>query len=67
MKTRGNRPTAFICFEVFGTRDEVRSPVFLQVFSNDTIKMQMQVFDLRLKTCFIADENQLVMFYRVFH
>ena len=28
MKTRGNRPSAFICFEVFGTRDEVRSPVF---------------------------------------
>ena len=28
MKTRGHRPTAFICFEVFGTRDEARSPSF---------------------------------------
>ena len=28
MKARGRRPSAFICFEVFGTRDEARSPSF---------------------------------------
>ena len=28
MKARGRRPSAFICFEVFGTRDKARSPSF---------------------------------------
>ena len=28
MKARGLRPRAFICFSVFGTRDEARSPSF---------------------------------------
>ena len=28
MKARGRRSSAFICFEVFGTRDEARSPSF---------------------------------------
>ena len=28
MKARGRRPSAFICFEVFGTCDEARSPSF---------------------------------------
>ena len=28
MKARGRRPSAFICFSVFGTRDEARSPSF---------------------------------------
>ena len=26
MKARDRRPSAFICFEVFGIRDEARSP-----------------------------------------
>ena len=38
MKARGRRPSAFICFEVFGTRDEARSPSFGHVFSNETIR-----------------------------
>ena len=28
MKARGRRPSAFICSEVFGTRDKARSPSF---------------------------------------
>ena len=42
MKARGRRPTAFIClFDVFGTRDEARSPSFRSfrhVLSNETIE-----------------------------
>ena len=38
MKARGRRPSAFICFEVFGTRDKARSPSFWHVFSNETIR-----------------------------
>ena len=28
IKARGRRPSAFNCFEVFGTRDKARSPSF---------------------------------------
>ena len=35
----GRRPEAFICFEVFGTRDEA--------YSLSITKMRIQVFDLR--------------------
>ena len=35
----GRRPEAFICFEVFGTRDEA--------YSLSVTKMRIQVFDLR--------------------
>ena len=42
MKARGRRPTAFIClFDVFGTRDEARSPSFQSfrhVLLNETIE-----------------------------
>ena len=42
MKAQGRRPTAFIClFDVFGTRDEARSPSFQSfrhVLSNETIE-----------------------------
>lgn len=34
MKAQGRRPSAFFCFEVFGTSDEVQS---LHVFSRETI------------------------------
>ena len=38
MKARGRRPSAFICFEVFGTRDEALALVFdillLKVINN---------------------------------
>ena len=43
MKARGRKPTAFICFEAFGTRDEARSPSC--VINKNLIKMEM--FDLR--------------------
>ena len=39
MKVRGRKPSAFTClFDVFGTRDEARSPSFRHVFSNETIE-----------------------------
>ena len=39
MKARGRKPSAFTClFDVFGTRDEARSPSFRHVFSNETIE-----------------------------
>ena len=44
---------AFICYEVFGTRDEAQSPSFWHVFSNETIRIvwsQMKnMFHLRWK------------------
>ena len=50
MKARGLRPRAFICFEVFGTRDEARSPSFWHVFSNETIRNYVV-------TCFLKSNN----------
>ena len=39
MKVRGRKLSAFTClFDVFGTRDEARSPSFRHVFSNETIE-----------------------------
>ena len=35
MKAQGRRPSALICFEVFGTSDDVQS---LHVFSKETIR-----------------------------
>ena len=47
MKARGRKPTAFICFEAFETRDEARSCVINEscVINKNLIKMEM--FDLR--------------------
>ena len=52
MKARGRRPSAFLCFEVFGTRDEARAPVFDMsfVFSNETIRNYAV-------TCFLKSNN----------
>ena len=47
IRARGQRLSAFVFFEVFGTRHEARSPIFWHVISSETIKMQMQVFDLK--------------------
>lgn len=39
MKARGRRPSAFNCFEVFGTPGEIRSTNCLYDFANETIRM----------------------------
>ena len=49
-KHEARRPSAFICFEVFGTRDEARSPSFWHVFSNETIRNYVV-------TCFLKSNN----------
>ena len=59
MKARGRRPSAFICFEVFGTRDEARSPSFWHVFSNETIINYVV-------TCFLKTNNDKLCSFKAF-
>ena len=59
MKARGRRPTAFIClFDVFGIRDEARSPSFRHVLSNETIEnCAVTCFPLY---CFVSMSSLLI-------
>ena len=59
MKARGRRPTAFIClFDVFGIRDEARSPSFRHVLSNETIEnYAVTCFPLY---CFVSISSLLI-------
>ena len=59
MKARGRRPTAFIClFDVFGIRDEARSPSFRHVLSNETIEnYAVTCFPLY---CFVSMSSLLI-------